>query len=504
MTPAPDITVVLCTYNRAERVERAVRAILAQHGCAFELVVVDDGSTDATPKVLASIDDDRLRVIRRPNGGLSRARNTGLAAAEGAWTVFIDDDDLVEPGWLATFHAQTADPTVGIAACGATFVDADGDVLFTHHPKPFGQPFGDVVGSSLAGTFAVRTDLVRRAGGYLDGLGTRHQTELFLRLLALARDAGLRMDSADALTVRIEARPATDRPGVNPRRLYDGTRWILARHDVVFAGQRTAIARYETVAATNAARLGDWASARRRFLRVARAEPRSPKTWGRLALAAVPVVGGRVWNRHGVWATHDVAEVGVARQATADGDEPRERELFLTWRYRENPPTPAGRPGAPALDEPAADADRPGRAPAYRLAARLAHRRRWSPVLDVGDGSPDDIAAAESASRRPGLTLCVDVVHRVDDPVGLLRRLADVSAGAPVIVSTPDRAIADPDRPLGPPSDPHHRREWTADQFELLLLSTGFDIERSWHLPPGSRRWGRRSCMVFLARTRKA
>jgi hypothetical protein len=52
-------------------------------------------------------------------------------------------------------------------------------------------------------------------------------------------------------------------------------------------------------------------------------------------------------------------------------------------------------------------------------------------------------------------------------------------------VSTPDRTVTDPDRPLGPPTDPRDRRAWSRDQFELLLHSTGFDVERTWRVPSG-------------------
>jgi glycosyltransferase involved in cell wall biosynthesis len=199
----PQISVVLCTFNRADQVGEAVAAILDQHGADLELLVVDDGSTDDTPAVLAAIDDDRLRVVRRPNGGLSAARNSGLAAATAPWVVFIDDDDRAQPGWAAAFVTMGADESVGIACCGAQYVDARGNDLFTSVPSQMGPPFGDLVALTLAGTFAVRTDLARRAGGYLDGLGTRHQTELFIRLLALAEPEGLRVASVPDLLIKI-------------------------------------------------------------------------------------------------------------------------------------------------------------------------------------------------------------------------------------------------------------------------------------------------------------
>ncbi|HKY66682.1 MAG TPA: glycosyltransferase family 2 protein, partial [Acidimicrobiales bacterium] len=257
----PQISVVLCTFNRADRVVGAIESILGQHGADLELVVVDDGSTDATPEVLAGIDDPRLRVVRKLNGGLSTARNAGLAVASAPWVVFIDDDDRALPGWLAAYVGLAADESVGIACCGSQFVDPDGNEVFTAEPIPLGPLYDEVVGSTVAGTFAVRTDVARRAGGYLDGLGTRHQTELFIRLLAVASADGLGVAQVADPLIRIEARRATDRPGVNPRRLYDGTRWIIARHPTRFAGRARHIARFEGVAGTNAARLGDWRAA---------------------------------------------------------------------------------------------------------------------------------------------------------------------------------------------------------------------------------------------------
>ena len=488
----PQISVVLCTYNRADRVGAAARAILDQEGAGLELLVVDDGSTDGTPEVLAAIDDDRMTVVRRTNGGLSAARNSGLAAATSPWVVFIDDDDEAQPGWAAAFVALGADASVGIACCGAQYVDADGNDLFSSEPTMLGAPFGDVVASTLAGTFAVRTELARRAGGYLDGLGTRHQTELFLRLLALAEPAGLRVASVPDLLINIEARLATNRPGVNPRRLYDGTRWIMARHPVHFPPGSRVTCLFEGVAGTNAVRLGDWRAARRHFLRAARATPRSREAWARLALASVPPLGHRVWNRMGEWATHDPRGVGVLRQwPDDDGDgeaaAPR-RELFLAWRYQENPPLPQPDPadGAVVGGTITSVRTRPAAPDAARcLVDRLARRHGWAPVVDV----PADEWTHAPEGDRPvageGLpvVVCHDVLHRVDDPVAVLHRATAAAGDGRVVVTTPDRSVSDPDRPYGTPSDPGHRRAWTFDQLELLLLSCGLDVERSWRVP---------------------
>ena len=436
----PHITVVLCTYNRAHLIERTVRAVLAQKGCELDLVVVDDGSPDDTPAVLAAIDDPRLRVVRQANSGLSVARNSGLAVAEGDWVVFLDDDDLPEPEWLETLAGPMSDPGIGITCVGATAVDPNGNPTTPLPIVPLPQPFVGVTGSYRAGTFAVRTELCRRAGGYLNGLGANHQFELFLRLLTEARRDGLEVASTESCVLRIERRLVDNRRSTNPYIMYDATCWIMQRHPVTFGSQPVARGAFQGVLGASAARAGDFRSARRNFWLSAKAEPRRRRGWQRCALALFPPLGRRVWNRHS-HISYNPEAVGVLPQVPGAVTSP-ERELFLAWGYEQNPP-PEGRPRPVAADRWAG-----------RLATRLA--RRW-PSLVVSPGGE---------------------LVRDDDPVDRLHKLARAAGDAPLLVVTPDRERTDPDRPLGPPSNTAHRREWSYDQFVLLLRSTGFIVER--------------------------
>jgi len=95
----PKVSVVLPTYNRASTLRRAVGSVLAQSWDDFELIIVDDGSTDGSTDGLENL-DWRIRVIRRENGGVSAARNSGLAEAGGDLIGFIDSDDEWRPYFL--------------------------------------------------------------------------------------------------------------------------------------------------------------------------------------------------------------------------------------------------------------------------------------------------------------------------------------------------------------------------------------------------------------------
>jgi glycosyltransferase involved in cell wall biosynthesis len=115
----PLVTVIIPTYNRRDLVLEAVASVLGQTLADLELQVVDDGSTDGTAAALAAIADPRLRCLHQPHGGVSRARNHGMATATGRHIAFLDSDDLWPSHYLQTMvDALEADPASGVAyAC---------------------------------------------------------------------------------------------------------------------------------------------------------------------------------------------------------------------------------------------------------------------------------------------------------------------------------------------------------------------------------------------------
>jgi len=96
---SPLVTVIIPTYNRCARLERAIDSVLAQTFTDYELIVVDDGSEDGTSGLLDGY-ADRIKVIRQENRGVSAARNTGILAAKGEFVALLDSDDSWLPGKL--------------------------------------------------------------------------------------------------------------------------------------------------------------------------------------------------------------------------------------------------------------------------------------------------------------------------------------------------------------------------------------------------------------------
>ena len=98
------VSVIMPAYNSEVYIRESIDSVLAQTFADFELIVVDDGSTDTTAAIVESYTDSRIRLIRQPNRGVSVARNTGLEASQGQFITFLDSDDLYYPDFLKTLH----------------------------------------------------------------------------------------------------------------------------------------------------------------------------------------------------------------------------------------------------------------------------------------------------------------------------------------------------------------------------------------------------------------
>lgn len=97
-------SVVIPLYNKEKSIAKTIHSVLAQSLPEFELLVVNDGSTDSGREVVASINDNRIRILDKVNGGVSSSRNEGIRSAKNELVAFLDADDLWEPDFLETIN----------------------------------------------------------------------------------------------------------------------------------------------------------------------------------------------------------------------------------------------------------------------------------------------------------------------------------------------------------------------------------------------------------------
>jgi len=133
----PDFSVIIPTFNRADFVRSAVESVLQQTHINFEVLIVDDGSTDNTEEVVASICDSRVKYFKKVNGERAAARNFGVANAVGSYVTFLDSDDTLKTDHLMEakkFREQNAEAI--IFHLGYDVVRSDGTIIYPWKPLP--------------------------------------------------------------------------------------------------------------------------------------------------------------------------------------------------------------------------------------------------------------------------------------------------------------------------------------------------------------------------------
>ena len=216
----PFVSVIMPVRDRAELVGEAIGSVLGQTFTAWELVVVDDGSTDGTPEVLAKLvaDDPRVQVVTSPAAGVSAARNLGAARARGRYVAWLDSDNLWRPDFLATMLGAMGAENYRAAYAIAETVDGTGRRRFRSLPS------GDTTAEVLAllevanhvdlNVLVLASDLLREVGGFDETLRRTVDYDLMWRVarrvvprlipfvgVTYAHDP----DAADRITVRERA-----------------------------------------------------------------------------------------------------------------------------------------------------------------------------------------------------------------------------------------------------------------------------------------------------------
>lgn len=114
----PLISIIMPAYNASLTIDKAIHSVLNQVYENWELIIVNDGSQDDTLNVCRKYDDSRISVITKENGGLSSARNTGLACSRGKYICFVDSDDWIESEYLSLLYRSIWDNQSDLSVCG--------------------------------------------------------------------------------------------------------------------------------------------------------------------------------------------------------------------------------------------------------------------------------------------------------------------------------------------------------------------------------------------------
>ena len=293
----PLVSVVLPTYNRAQLLPRAIRSVLSQSYRALELIVVDDGSTDGTERLVRSIADERVRYVSRVNGGPAAARNTGIEVARGALVAFQDSDDEWLDGKLERQVEILTNSGEHVVLCVCSYIiSLEGEMAAARIGSRHLVHAGDVRRQTLENFyFPTPTWLVRHA--------PLLRSQLFDTRLRCWEDWELAIRLSDlgefVLVDEVLHLQHFKRSGVNSdksARMNSMSR-ILQIHEKRWADHPRTLAEHHYTVGVLASLHGTVADARNHLWRAVSADRRHLKAWIRLALT---LLGTRL-NRYRRW-----------------------------------------------------------------------------------------------------------------------------------------------------------------------------------------------------------
>lgn len=216
----PFFSVVMPLYNKEYSVKRAVSSVLSQRFASFELIIVDDESTDRSAEVVSKLTDPRIKLIKQPNRGPSAARNRGFKAASADYVCFLDADDEWDSGFLETMSSL-----VDVASQASLYsvkyrvVDESGHIF--HHAPNFPEAYMGYVddfyrayetrGLINSSSVCIRRNSLHTIGGFPEGARVGEDIYTWLRLADLNRAA---FANVERVTIH---RDAENRSGVSVR-----------------------------------------------------------------------------------------------------------------------------------------------------------------------------------------------------------------------------------------------------------------------------------------------
>jgi len=185
----PKISVIIPTYNRAMLLRSAINSVLSQTYDDYEIIVIDDGSTDDTAEVVKEFPADKLRYVFQENNGRSAARNNGIKIARGEYIAFLDSDDLFLPTKLE-LQAQFLDnnPDYGLVYSFAKTVDESGKLLhqYFYEGDLSGWIYPDLLSLRnnviTTPTVMVRAQIIAELGGFDETMDICEDLDLWCRI----------------------------------------------------------------------------------------------------------------------------------------------------------------------------------------------------------------------------------------------------------------------------------------------------------------------------------
>lgn len=273
-------SVIIPSYNRAATLGRAIRSVLSQTVVAWEIILVDDGSTDATRELLRSF--PQVFYHYEENSGVSSARNTGAKLATGEWLIFLDSDDELDRHALSVFQEA-----IGRQPDAPFFVAGNKRVNFGD--QTIHIPEEGIYSAVLSGSFCIRKSIFLEIGGYDPRFTFAENTELFYRV---EKEGYQRVTIPKVSLVYHVSQNGGSK---NSKNLINSLSLFLTKHGNSMSCYHRFL--YHQILGVQLLRVGNFKQAEQQFKMAIRIRPFHLKTLIRLLLSYLPAISLKVYKQ---------------------------------------------------------------------------------------------------------------------------------------------------------------------------------------------------------------
>ncbi|MFO7904329.1 MAG: glycosyltransferase family 2 protein [Pirellulaceae bacterium] len=289
----PVVSIIVPAFNRNETLPRSLMSVAKQTFQKFEIIIIDDGSTQSLAPVVSSFEDSRIRLlVHKKNRGANAARNTGIRVAKGKYIAFLDSDDEWHEEKLAVQvnAMEHAPSSVGAHYTGYTAYLEDGRIQCERNPVLSGNLLPSLIRGNIIGTLStlmVRRSVLGAVNGFDEDLPSAQDWDLYIRIAKICEFATV----GDSLVCYRLGRDSITR---NMRAKARGLQMALEKHGKELSRERRAFARQLAGAGKYYCRAGSCSEGRQMFLRAIRSHPFAMRAYLYLL---VSLLGGRTFER---------------------------------------------------------------------------------------------------------------------------------------------------------------------------------------------------------------
>jgi glycosyltransferase involved in cell wall biosynthesis len=268
------ISIVIPTYNRAHLISRAIKSVIGQTYPSWELIIVDDGSTDNTYEIIKPfLSDARMQYHKKINSGAAHSRNVGVEISKGEWITFLDSDDEAYPNWLDEFAKMIDAKKSKVCCCGLIKVGLGDKVMEQIMPHKMGPILNSKIGRfTNGGVYIILKSIFLAVGGFDNDLKSGQHTEFAYRLMPYLDSHGVEIDNIFEPLIKIHIHGG-ERIRSNFRAKIEGVQYVLHKHKFLFDKHPITKSTYQTNLAYYYRKNGQFSKAFRYYIKAFQTYP---------------------------------------------------------------------------------------------------------------------------------------------------------------------------------------------------------------------------------------